>query len=121
MARQVHTAQTPLGSYPSLPIASNGADITEVAAIVADKEQVAIVDGKTLVLAHNTDSGAHTVTFTSVPDPNNRTGDISAYSIGAGEIAMFGPFRSQGWAQTDGKLYFEANDATVKFAVLRLP
>ncbi len=121
MARVDHAAQQGLGAYPTLPIAANGADLVEVAADATNKESTDIINGKTFVIAHNTGVGARTVTFTSVVDAQNRTGDITAYSIGAGEIAIFGPFHKNGWGQSGGdagKLFFEASHAEVLFSVL---
>lgn len=46
---------------------------------------------------------------------------ISAYSLGAGEYAAFGPFEREGWMQSDGYIYLEASHAEVKFGVLTLP
>lgn len=120
MARVTLTAQDALGSYPSLPIASNGADLTETAADATNKEQV-LLTGRELIIAHNTGAGARTVTFTSVADALGRSGDITTYSIGAGEIAVFGPFKREGWAQSNGYLYIEASHAEVKWGVVRLP
>ena len=90
-----------------------------------------LATGKTFLLAMNTDSGAHTVTVSSVADEKNRKGDITAYSLAAitgttPVIAQFGPFQNPGWlTPTDGTtpagLWFAASDATVKFAVITLP
>ncbi len=91
------------------------------AANATDKEQFVASD-KDIIVAHNTGAGARTVTITSVADAgNNRTGAITAYSIGAGEYAAFGPFNRQGWMQTDGYIYIEAEHAEVKFGVIKLP
>ena len=121
MARQTLTKIAPLGSYPSLPISANAADLAWTAADAANKEQFA-PSGNDLVLVWNTDAvNPYTVTITSVKDEKNRTGDITAYSIGANEIACFGPFKQAGWQQTDGKIYMEASNAAVKYAVLALP
>jgi hypothetical protein len=79
-----------------------------------------LTNGKTYLLAQNTDSGAHTVTITSVADNLNRVGDITAYSLAAGVIAQFGPFQSVGWSN-GGQLWFQADNALVKFAVVTLP
>jgi hypothetical protein len=90
------------------------------AASVANKEQVALT-GNELVIAHNTGAvDAHTITISSVIDDMGRTGDVAAYSLAAGEYAVFGPFGTEGWRQSDAKLYFEANHAEVKFGVVKL-
>jgi hypothetical protein len=118
--RTLLTKTTPLGCYPSLPITANGADLTETAADVANKNRF-VSGGNDLVIAHNTGASAYTVTITSVVDDEGRTGDITAYSIGAGETAIFGPFKKHGWMQSSGHIHLEAENASVKFAVVALP
>jgi hypothetical protein len=118
MARVTLTAKAALGPFGAYSVA-NSADLTMTAANISDKNQVAC-SGNDLIIAHNTGAGAHTITITSYTDPYNRTGDITAYSLGAGEYAIFGPFKALGWQQADGKIYFEANDAEVKFGVVAL-
>lgn len=121
MARTPIAAQALGGAYPT--ITANSRDLAEVAGNAVDGNSTPIVNGKTLLVAHNTDSGAHTVTIDSTPDALGREGDITAYSIGAGEIATFGPFKRVGWEQDDVShlLHWTTNDATVKFAVITLP
>lgn len=80
-----------------------------------------VATGKELVVAHNTDVGAQTVSVTSVADPYGRTGNITTFSIPAGSIAVFGPFNVQGWQQADGYIYLDAAVVAVKFAILVLP
>jgi len=107
-----------LGTYPSvLPIAANSLDLAEVAADTTNKQQC-VWTGRELLIAHNTDASAHTITVTSVP-VRGRSGDITAYSIDPAEIIVL-PLGTSGYRQTDGKLYFEANHAGVKFAVLKI-
>jgi len=121
MARYTHTKLIALGSYPALALVANSADLPMTAANATDKQEV-VMTGKDLIVAHNTGAGARTVTITSVADGRNkRTGDITSYSIGAGEYAVFGPFEKAGWMQSNGKLYFEAEHAEVKFGVVALP
>jgi hypothetical protein len=118
MARATITKQVPLGAYPTLPVSANALDLAETAADVANKNQFA-PSGDDLVIVHNTGVSAYTVTFTSVADEFKRTGDVSAYSVGAGEIAGF-RFKSPGWMQADGYVYMEAENAAVEFAVIQL-
>lgn len=120
MARVNVAAQTTLGAYPELPLTANSADLAMQAGDNSLGNYTALVDNKTFVIAQNTDSGAHTITFTSVVDTFNRTGNITSYSIGAGELAMFGPFKTLGWANS-GQLWIDVNDNTVKLAVITLP
>jgi len=119
MARQSHTALTALGTKGS-SYTANAADLTMTAADASNKEEVAFT-GSEVVVAHNTDVSAHTVTISSIADDDHgRTGDITSYSLGAGEYAVFGPFDLDGWRQSGGLLHFEADDATVKFGVVKL-
>lgn len=104
------------GGYAAEPT-----EITWTAADVANKNQ-ATLTGKQLLLAYN--SGAadpHTITITSARDEKGRLGDVTAFEIAAGEYFMYGPIPLAGWQQSDGKLYFEANHAEVKFAIITVP
>jgi hypothetical protein len=66
---------------------------------------------------HAADPG--TFTLTSVADEHLRTGDITAYSLAAGEIGAY-RIKNDGWRQSDGKIYLEGSAATIKFAVMAL-
>jgi len=120
MARTNVAAQTMAGAYPSLPVAANAADLTFVGGDVANGNETPLVDNKTVLVFRNTNVSAKTVTIVSTADSLNRTGDITAYSIGAGEIARFGPFKTVGWASS-GKLRFDVEHADVEVAVITLP
>ena len=135
--RVLIAAQTPVGDYPVLPLSANSADLVETTGDATNGHYTPIVEGKTHVIAHNTGVGARTVTFLSAPDEKGRTGDITAYSLGAGEISLpFGPFKKVGWSNvgpdvalanpsaatddiidTTGAHGFAVNDA-VKFTAL---
>lgn len=56
-----------------------------------------------------------------MPDQYGRSGDIAAYSLAAGDIAVFGPFKRDGWVQADGNIYLQASNVAVKFGVITLP
>jgi hypothetical protein len=119
MARVSITKFTPLGTAPTLQPTAGSMTLTETAADATNKQSVAFGNySKVSIIAHNTGAGARTVTVTSVADGQNRTGDITAYSIAAGGIAYLGPFERPGWAQTDATLYFEASHAEVLFSVV---
>lgn len=119
MPRVTLTRTTPLGPYPTLPVSANALDLTLAAADAANKNQF-LLDGPCLIVAHNTGVGARTITLTSVADPQQRTGDITTYSIGADEIAVFKIDQVAGWRQTDGFMYLEAEHAEVLLGVIRL-
>lgn len=98
-ARVLIASQSPVGAYPVTPLTANSADLTFTAGDSTNGHYTPIVDGKTYVQFHNTGVGARTATITSSRDIYNRTGDITAYSLGAGEISkLFGPFSKAGWA-----------------------
>lgn len=113
------TELTPIaapGCYVSAPT-----QIPWTAADVANMNSV-MLTGRELLLIRNADAvAAHNVTITSVPDEKNRLGDITNFSIGAGLLYVFGPVQLAGWQQPDGRLYFQADNAQIQFAVLRLP
>jgi hypothetical protein len=119
MARQSHTPLTALGTKTDA-YSAGAADLTMTAADASNKEEVTFT-GAEIVIAHNTGASEHTVTISSVVDALGRTGDVSAYALAAGDYAVFGPLDIEGWRQSAGKLYFEANDAEVKFGVVKLP
>jgi hypothetical protein len=77
--------------------------------------------GNDLVIVHNSGVSTRTVTINSVVDPYGRTGDITAYSLAAGDYAVFGPFKQAGWMQTTGKIHIEASHADVLIGVVALP
>ena len=131
MARVLVAAATTPGPYPVLQPGAGTLALAFQAADPALKQYTPLVSGKTYLLAMNTDSSAHTVTISSVADAFKRTGNITSYSLAAitgttPVIAQFGPFATAGWlTPTDGVsvagLWFEASDATVKFAIVTLP
>lgn len=106
--------------YPVTPLSAAERDLTETGTSDPTDRQTTIVDGKTVVLAHNTDAGAQTVTIASSIDSFNRLGTITAYSIGAGKIAIFGPFKTAGWTN-GGQLFIDVSSALVRLSVLTLP
>lgn len=115
MGRTTLTKTTPLGKRTD-KYTANAADLTMTAADTGNTNQFA-ASGKDLVIAHNTSVGTpYTVTIGNVVPEN----DIAAYSLGAGEYAVFGPFELDGWVQTDWKVYLEGENAAVKFGVLDL-
>jgi hypothetical protein len=120
MARTAITPQTLLGAYPTLPIASGGADLEFTANTDPTDRSTTIVENKTIVLCYNTDVAPQTVTINSAPDTFNREGDISAYSLAAGKVAVFGPFKAAGWANA-GVLEIDVSDPKLEIAVITLP
>jgi hypothetical protein len=114
LARVTHTLQELNVLY-----STTGKNLTLVAADTTNKEEVAMSD-RIMVIANNTGGSAYTVTVNSTA-LNGRLGDITAHSIAALGITMFGPFPSSGWSTVGGKLEFEASNAAIKFAVVKVP
>jgi hypothetical protein len=118
MPRTAISAAVVTGPYPTLPISAGAADTVLTAADVANLNSASFgAFSRMLVIAQNTGASAYTVTFSSVADQYKRTGDITAYSLDAADIAVFN-FSRDGWAQSDGHLYFAASNAAVKFACI---
>lgn len=118
MARTDINPNTKPTAYPALPVTADSLDVVWVAADTVNQNQFS-PSGDDLILVKNDDAGAQPVTLTSAPDAQGRTGDIAAYSIGAGEVAVF-RVKTAGWMQSDGKVYLEAASANVFFAVIPL-
>ena len=121
MARLALTPVQMPAHYPALQPAANSLDVafTPAGADFADGAGFPLT-GKEIVIVHNANAAAKTVTVTSVIDAFKRTGDITTYSIGIGEYAVLPQFQLAGWQQADGKLYLAASAADVEFLVLRL-
>lgn len=100
------------------PHPTDGVAVTMTAADTANDHQF-VLTGTEIVLAHNTGASPHTVTITSFADELGRVGHITADSIAAGAIHVYGPFhQSEGWRQSDGMLYLEADHAEIKFGIV---
>ena len=129
MARVLVAGQVPLGQYPALQPAAHALEISWQAADATNFQYTVLANTKTLLLAMNPGGSAYTITVTSVVDGQNRSGDITAYSIPAvvsttPTVVMVGPFLGAapvGWTQAGGQLWFQASNAAVLFAVLTLP
>lgn len=77
--------------------------------------------GRETLLVWNSGAGARTFTPTSVAvngrqDPKNGV----AQSIGAGLLRVYN-FRGEGWKQSDGYVYIDAEHAEVKYIVFQHP
>lgn len=108
--------------YPALQPAANSLDVAFVAAGAdfADGAQFPLTGTEILLAWNKHATDPRTVTITSVANEYKRTGDITAYSIGAGEIAVFPQFQLNGWQSSDSRLHLAASAADVYFAILKL-
>lgn len=116
MARTTLTKTTAPGGYTGA-----GVVVTMAAADTTDQNQF-VSTGKELVIAHNTGASQYTVTINSSDDEYGRQEHISAETIEAGEIKIYGPFPIHGWRQS-GSMYIwlEANNVAVELGVIELP
>lgn len=110
-----------VSGYPTTPLAADALDITFTNAGAAFVDGAGFPHtGREVLLIRNLNIGAQTVTISSVPDSQNRKGDIVAFSFATLEIGAI-QLPVAGWRQADGQLYFAASATDVAFAVLRLP
>lgn len=119
MARLTLTPMTPKGSFPALPLTADASDLVFAVAGTYTDGEGWLNTGREILIAYNSGASPYTVTITSVAYLG-RTGDITTYSLSAGEFAVFGPFDPKGWNQADGMVYVVGSNASVKFAVIQL-
>jgi hypothetical protein len=106
-----------------LPINAGDLAVTLTAADVANGNMFSVADGGILIM-YNSGASPYTITINGAADSHGRTGDISAYSIPAGEIdaIWIPPVGIHQTSGTDaGKVYVSASNAAVKFAYLQEP
>lgn len=105
---------------PFATIAANGADFTFAAGTITDGDTFACTGREILLVKNGT--GTNTITITSVANAKARTGDITTYSLGAGEFAAFGVglTNTPGW-KSSGVIRITVSSAEVSVAVLKLP
>jgi hypothetical protein len=128
MARGLITAQAPplaIGNqwYPATPLSAGTATLTATVGDAGNGHYTPIIDGKTLIMALNTDvSVARTITISSVVDGQNRKGDVTAYSVAVGGLAMFGPFKQAYWNQNSpAGLWIDVSHAAMNLFTITLP
>jgi hypothetical protein len=126
MARTLLTPTTfpggAAGFYPTLPVTPGSLAVALTADDGPTDFEFVIVEGKNFILALNTDVAPQTITINSAPDtPFNREGDITAYSIAAGALAIIGLFKKAGWAQTGDKLEIDVSNPLLRLAVKQIP
>lgn len=120
-ARATLTAQSPAAILAG-SIAANALDLTWTAADASNYNEVVLTGNEILLFWNTHASTAYNVTINAPATVATlgRSGDVSNYSVGAGKIGLYGPVPVTGFAQTNGKLYFQAENASVKFAVVKL-
>lgn len=104
-------------AIPAPNVASPYATVAWIAGDAGNGNKVRLT-GNEVLMVYNSGAGARTLTITSAPDPFGRTQDITALSFAPGQIRTFAKFKTTGWQQTDGYLYFTPEHAEVKYIVL---
>jgi hypothetical protein len=61
------------------------------------------------------------VTIDAAQDGAGRDGAITTYSLAADDVAIFGPFPTAYYRQTDDKLHINTSDDNVQLAIIKLP
>jgi hypothetical protein len=112
MARTEITKTVLPGKY-----ADDAVDLGLQAMDTANGNQVS-ASGKDIIILHNTNVGAQTVTVVSTEDEYGREED-QAIALDPDEMKLAGPYPVEGWRQTDKKLYLDTTSDDVKVAVIK--
>jgi hypothetical protein len=115
MPRQTLPKTTAPGAY-----AGEWEEVVWTAADPTDKEQFTVTGREVLLIRNTSADTPYHATITSVDDPFGRSEDISAVDIPFGDTVVWGPTRLEGWQQSDGNLYLEAENAAIEFAVVTI-
>lgn len=117
MVATVITPFSPKRAYADYPFSANDLDVTPSTGNSTDGNEWTARAGDVLYFI-NTDSGAQTITLQSTEDAQGREGDITTYSLGAGEVGAVALDKLTGWAD-GGVVHVDCSDATVLFWVHR--
>lgn len=75
-----------------------------------------------ILLAHNTGASPYWIQIFSVDDEYGRQEHIgdgsSTYELAADEIHAFGPFKNQGWRDSNGQISIDVENAAIEVAVI---
>lgn len=75
--------------------------------------------GREIVILQNSGASPYTFTLVSSADPYGRTGDVTNYSLAAGEFAILAP-QPTGYASS-GKITITVSNVAVKILIGRAP
>jgi hypothetical protein len=119
MGRKQIPVITPLGPYPTLPVAANALDFVFTTADSVNFDQFNFT-GRELIVVRNSTAGALTFTLESAADPQSRVGDITAFSLAAGEFGVFWAGNLVGW-NTAGQFALRSSASTMDYAIIKIP
>jgi hypothetical protein len=118
MGKATINKTTLIGPYPVLPVTADSLDLSLQACDVGNGNQF-VASGKDLLIVQNSGAAPYTFTVTSVADAQKRTGDVTTYSLAAGDVAVL-LLQNDGWRQSDGYIYIAGSNIAVKFALIAL-
>ncbi len=71
-------------------------------------------------VAYNTGVSSVNVTLKSVADSKSGRVEDEVHAVAADDIGVFGPFKTDGWADANGSIHVDVSASTdVKFLVIR--
>ena len=114
MARVTVTAQSRAGKQTTTMT-----DLTFTACDATNFEQVAWTPGLRIIFWNTHASTPYDATLEAAPDSLGRDVD-TVLELAAGDICMTGDIVAEGWAQSDGYVYFKGENAAVKYAVVKV-
>jgi hypothetical protein len=114
-------SQIPIGPFiAGQPVAAS-LDLAWVAADVANGNSFKLTGHEVLLVWNTHATIAYTFTITSVPDRDNRSQDVTAYSVLAATISAFSFLgAAEGWAQAGGSVNISGANASLKFAIVNV-
>lgn len=115
MAGETALVLTPAPGFFS----QTGVAVTIGAGDTGNNNSIAVTSDS-LLIAHNTNVAAQSLTITSVADPKfGRTGDVNVPILAADEIRIF-RLTKIGWANASGLVIVTPSSTDIKFGVVTL-
>lgn len=102
------------------PTAYPAAAIVAAMTVSTPGGDTVLLTGRDILIIQNIGVGARTFTITSQNDPFGRVKHITAQSLAAAGIAVFGPIPQLGWADSTGLLNLASEHAEIKYCVMTL-
>lgn len=125
LAMPAHAVRTTINPFSPAAIlsgapAADALDATFTAIDTSNGNQT-LNNGQLMLIFYNSHaSTAYTFTVSTVADDLGRTGDITTYSLAAGEYAVVGPIPTKGYTQSNGYIYYTASNAAIKVLPVQL-
>jgi hypothetical protein len=117
MSRTTLTVQQLVNITAGTP-AANSLDVTFAAADSSNGNDFVCSDKDLLLVLNSDGTNPYTFTVASVIDSYGRLGDITTYSLSAGEYGAI-ELPANLFRQSTGKININGSNAAVKFAILR--